>query len=188
MAASLDQFSPHVLAGAVVRAGLDRHLELMLPTEVEEVAAERPRVGLREREVAEHPPEGRRDERLARRPATVDARLVHLRRARDAWPRAVGPWANRPRVRARAAAPPARRWRPSHPTRRRPAPPQSGRPVQPMPPGPNLRPRRLAFLVAPNAWPAATPRSGGPRRAALPSRDAWATRSPVDAQIGRAHV
>ncbi len=40
MAASLDQCSPHVLAGAVVRAGLDRHLDLVLPTEVEEVAGQ----------------------------------------------------------------------------------------------------------------------------------------------------
>lgn len=36
-AASLDQASPHVLAGAIVRAAHDRKLELQLPTDVEEV-------------------------------------------------------------------------------------------------------------------------------------------------------
>ncbi len=38
LAASLDQVSPHVLAVAVVRAAADRHIPLVLPEEVEEVA------------------------------------------------------------------------------------------------------------------------------------------------------
>jgi len=38
LAASLDQFSPHVLAAAVVHAACDRQLHLSLPSEVEEVA------------------------------------------------------------------------------------------------------------------------------------------------------
>lgn len=38
LAASLDQVSPHVLAAAVVRAAHQRGIELVLPTEVEEVA------------------------------------------------------------------------------------------------------------------------------------------------------
>jgi heavy metal translocating P-type ATPase len=37
--ASLEQLSPHVLASAVVRAARERDLELVLPTDVEEVAA-----------------------------------------------------------------------------------------------------------------------------------------------------
>jgi len=39
LAASLDQISPHVLAGAIVRAARDRGLSLTLPTDVEEVPA-----------------------------------------------------------------------------------------------------------------------------------------------------
>ncbi len=37
LAASLDQLSPHVLAGAIVAAGTARGLELQVPTEVREV-------------------------------------------------------------------------------------------------------------------------------------------------------
>ena len=38
LAASLDQVSPHVLASAIVRAGRDRHLELVMPTDTVEQA------------------------------------------------------------------------------------------------------------------------------------------------------
>jgi len=40
LAASLDQVSPHVLAGAVVRAATERRFELVLPKDVEEVAGQ----------------------------------------------------------------------------------------------------------------------------------------------------
>jgi heavy metal translocating P-type ATPase len=49
LAASLDQVSPHVLAASIVRAANDRHLELTLPSDTEEIAG----VGLRGR-VGEH--------------------------------------------------------------------------------------------------------------------------------------
>jgi heavy metal translocating P-type ATPase len=47
LAASLDQVSPHVLASAIVRAARDRNLELVMPTETEEVpgAGVRGRIG-----------------------------------------------------------------------------------------------------------------------------------------------
>ena len=47
LAASLDQVSPHVLASAIVQAARGRGMELVLPTDVEEVPAHgvRGRVG-----------------------------------------------------------------------------------------------------------------------------------------------
>ena len=49
LAASLDQVSPHVLASAVVRAAHEQHLELTMPSDVEEIAGHgiRGRVGSR---------------------------------------------------------------------------------------------------------------------------------------------
>ena len=52
LAASLDQVSPHVLAGAVVRAALDQGRVLALPADVEEVAGQGIRGLVDDREVA----------------------------------------------------------------------------------------------------------------------------------------
>jgi heavy metal translocating P-type ATPase len=75
LAASLDQVSPHVLAGAVVRAAHGRDLELRLPTDVEE----RPGRGVTGR---------------------VDGRLVEVGSANWLLPGPLPPWAHVVRRRA----------------------------------------------------------------------------------------
>ena len=83
LAASLDQVSPHVLAAAIVRAARGQQLELVLPTEVEEVAAHGVRGLVGGRQVAvgkgswilgDAPPE--RWVRTVRRRADLDGALT----------------------------------------------------------------------------------------------------------------
>ena len=82
LAASVDQFSSHILAGAVVRAGLDRHCDLVLPTDVEEVAGQgiRGKVAGRQVTVGKASWTGARGDaewmRAARRRARLDGALT----------------------------------------------------------------------------------------------------------------